>query len=77
MYKIKQYVINLQDRKINENIFIENGILYLITQDNKYKYEHDSWYINIENQWINMQGGVPIYDSETCWDEDIFEKINE
>lgn len=77
MYRIKQYIINLQDRKINENIFIENGVLYLITQDNKYKYEHDSWYINIENQWVNMQGGVPIYDSEICWDADIFEKINE
>ena len=38
----------------------------------KYKYENDCYFIEVDGKWVNMQGGVPVYEVEENPDENIF-----
>ena len=80
MFTLRQYILGLNpnlNKKINDDIWIENGIVYINIGENQFKYEHDCYFIKLENGWKNLQGGVPIYEVEDCLDENIFEKIDE
>lgn len=77
---LREHIVGLTtstNKKINNDVYIKNGVVYINNGEHKYKYENDCYFIEVDGKWVNMQGGVPIYDSETCWDSDIFEKINE
>lgn len=75
MYKIKNYIESVgQDRVINSDIKVENGVVYLTTDAIQYKYEFDNWY-QYTNRWVNLQGGVPLYYSEENLDELLFEEV--
>ena len=75
MYKLKQ-IINekLEDRKINDNLFIMNGVVYLTIDNTTYKHEFENWY-QYTDKWVNLQGGVPRYEVEENLDNKIFEEI--
>lgn len=78
MYRLKRYIENLRDRVVNKDIYITGGVLYLDNGENKYIYQYDEYYIKAGDNWINMQGGIPIYEVEENLDEDIFvEVVNE
>lgn len=75
MYILRNYIIGLNsntNKKINNDIYIENGVVYINNGKHKYKYKNDCYFIEVDGQWINMQGGVPIYESEENLDENIF-----
>lgn len=77
MYKIKNYIESVgQDRIVNSDIKVENGVVYLTIDNIKYKYEFDNWY-QYTNRWVNLQGGVPLYYSEENLDELLFEEVND
>ena len=73
MYKLKQ-IINekLEDRKINDNLFIMNGVVYLTIDNIKYKHEFENWY-QYTDRWVNLQGGVPRYEVEENLDSRLFD----
>ena len=70
-YTLRNYIENLEDRVVNKDIYIKDKVLYLTTENNKYKYEHNCWFI-FTDKWVNMQGGVPVYEVEENPDENIF-----
>lgn len=77
MYKIKNYIESVgQDRVINSDIKVENGVVYLTIDNIQYKYEFGNWY-QYTNRWVNLQGGVPLYYSKENLDELLFEEVND
>ena len=73
MRKLKQIIENVgADRQITPELKVENGVVYLET-DNKYKYENGNWHMWCDIHWVNLQGGVPDY--ETDVEDDILEEI--
>ena len=73
MYKIKQFIENAgKDRQITPELKVENGVVYLDTE-RKYKYEYGNWHIWCDFHWVNLQGGVPDY--ETDVEDEILENI--
>lgn len=77
MFKLKQYITlnNNIDKKINDDIFIKNGIVYIDNGEHKYKYEHDCYFVDADGKWVNLQGGVPVYETNELLDEDLFEPM--
>lgn len=75
-YIPREIVENLEDRVINENIYVKDKTVYLNTEDNKYKFENNCWFI-FTNTWVNLQGGIPNYSAEEELDKDIFIAIEE
>ena len=71
--------VGMREFYTNANIvfLMLNAQDYLTVDGIKFKHENHNWYQLCGEKLVNLQGGVPIYDSETCWDENIFEKINE
>lgn len=77
MIQVRNY-INIEkgtNREINKDIRIENGVVFLKNGTAEYKYQYDCWYIKAGENWVNMQGGVPIYEINENIDEQIFETI--
>lgn len=75
MYQIKQEPVISIDKIVNNDIKIENKILYLF---NNYRYINKHWSIKLDNGiWLDLQGGAPEYTSEINYDSDIFEEIKE
>ena len=73
MNRLKQIIENVgQNRQITPELKVEDGKVYLETKDNKFKYEYGNWYIWCDIHWINLQGGIPVYESEV--EDNIFEK---
>ena len=78
MYRLKSFIENIgQDREITKELKVENGIVYLETDENKYKYEYGNWYIWCDIHWVNLQGGIPNYETKESSNSDFFEKIDE
>ena len=75
MVHIKQFIENLADRKVNEDIYIKDGIVYLNNGEYEYKYQNDCWFIKAGDNWVNMQGGIPAYEVEENLDADIFVEV--
>lgn len=78
MVILREHISNLQsraDKKINDNVFIKNGVLYINNGEHEYKYENECYYIKVGDKYINMQGGIPAYSLETNPDEDIFVEL--
>lgn len=73
MKNLKQHINNLQDRVINKDIKVENGIVYI--QDN-IKYKNQQWWLKVDNIWNALQGGIPVYESAEDIDDDIFEEVD-
>lgn len=76
MYRLKRYIENLRDRVVNKDIYITDSILYLDNGENKYRYQCDEYYIKAGDNWVNIQGGIPVYEIEENIDESIFESVN-
>lgn len=76
MYTLKQIIENAgPDRVIDSNLYVKNGIVYLTLDNIKFKHENHSWYQLCGEKWVNLQGGVPNYESETQLDELLFEEV--
>ena len=73
MFTLKNHIEKLEDKRINENIYIENGVVFVNNGEYEYKYQNECWYIKAGENWINMQGGIPNYSLEENIDERIFE----
>lgn len=69
---LKRFIENLDDRVINDDIYIKDKVVYVNNGEYKYKYQFDDWYIKAGDNWVNLQGGIPAYESEI--EDDIFEK---
>lgn len=77
MYKIKQFIENVgYDRVVNSNLSVKNGIVFLMHKNISFKYEQGNWY-QWTNRWVNLQGGVPDYETEELLDGSLFEKVQE
>lgn len=75
MYRLKQFIENVgKDRQITPELKVENGKVYLDTE-RKYKYEFGNWHIWCDIHWINLQGGVPDYQTEI--EDIVLEKLEE
>ena len=48
MKNLKQYVNNLQDRIVNKDIKVENGVVYI---EDYIKYENQQWWLKVDNVW--------------------------
>lgn len=78
MYDLKQSIERVgTDRVINKDIKVELGIVYVEADGIKFKYEQDNWHQFCETCWVNLQGGKPSYNADTCLDEILFEKKGE
>lgn len=65
MYKLKQIIENAgADRVINNDLSVISGIVYLTANGIKYKHENHNWYQLCGEKWVNLQGGVPDYETE-------------
>ena len=73
--RLKRYIENLTDRKVNDDIYIKDKVVYVNNGEHEYKYQFDEWYIKAGDNWVNLQGGIPVYESDI--EDDIFEKENE
>lgn len=73
--RLKRYIENLQDRKVNDDIYIKDKVVYVNNGEYEYKHQFNDWYIKAGENWINLQGGIPVYKLETNPDADIFEPI--
>lgn len=73
MKSLKQYVNNLEDRVINKDIKVENGIVYI---EGYIKYQNQQWWLKVDNIWNALQDGVPVYEIAEDIDDDIFENEN-
>lgn len=78
MITLKEHINNeflKTDRKINDDIFVKSGVLFIDNGKDKYKFENDCYYILAGDKYINMQGGIPNYSVENFSnaDENIFE----
>lgn len=71
MFNLKRIVENLSERVVNEDIYVKNSKVYI---KDLYLYSEGNWYIKVDNNWINLQGGIPGYEVETNLDPDIFEE---
>ena len=75
MYILKEYVEDSSiktDKKINDDIYIENGILYIKNQYAEYQYYQHSYYVKVDNgNWVDLQGGIPVYFTEENLDKNI------
>ena len=74
-YRLREHILNLTpetSRVVNDDIYIENGIVYITNHEYNYKYEHDCCFINVGGNWIDMQGGIPLYYVYENIDEDLF-----
>lgn len=77
MFKIKNYIEQVgEDRKINDNLKVENNIIYLTLDNTQFKYERGNWH-QYTTKWVNLQGGVPYYTSEINLDNLLFDSIEE
>lgn len=78
MYRLKQIIENAgADRYINNDLYVANRIVYLTIDGIRFKHESHNWYQLCGEKWVNLQGGVPSYESETFIDEFLFELIEE
>ena len=69
--RLKQIIDNVgKDRQITPELKVEKGVVYL---GDKYKYENGNWHIWCDIHWVNLQGGVPDY--ETDVEDEILENI--
>lgn len=76
MYKLKQIIENAgADRYINNNLSVANGIVYLTVDGIRFKHESHNWYQLCGTTWVNLQGGVPSYESEEQLDILLFEEV--
>lgn len=70
MYRLKQIIENAgADRVINNDLSVANGIVYLTSDGIQFKHESHNWYQLCGEKWVNLQGGVPSYESENLLDE--------
>ena len=72
---LREHIVGLTtntNKKINNDIYIENGIVFINNGKHEYKYENDCYFIKVDSKWVNMQGGVPVYEVEENPDENIF-----
>ena len=72
---LREHIVGLTtntNKKINNDIYIENGIVFINNGEHEYKYENDCYFIKVDGKWVNMQGGVPVYEVEENPDENIF-----
>lgn len=76
LYRPRNFIGNLEDRKINEKIYVKDRAIFLQTDGAKFKYEFGNWYI-FTDRWINLQGGVPDYTIDQPLDEGIFEALGD
>jgi hypothetical protein len=76
MYRLKQIIENAgADRYINNDLSVTGGIVYLTVDGIKFKHESHNWHQLCGITWVNLQGGVPNYESETQLDELLFETV--
>lgn len=80
MYILRNYILNLNpqlNKIVNEDIYIKSGIVYINYNNIDYKYENECYFIKVDNNWINLQGGVPNYYVEENIDENLFIKLED
>ena len=76
MYILKQIIENAgADRYINNDLSVTNGIVYLTVNEIRFKHEAHNWYQLCGEKWVNLQGGVPNYETEEQLDELLFEEL--
>ena len=76
MYILKQIIENAgADRAINNDLSVTGGIVYLTVDGIQFKHQAHNWYQLCGNTWVNLQGGVPSYESEELIDQLLFEGI--
>lgn len=74
-FKIKQFIETTgKDRIINNVLCVKSGVVYL-DLDNHFKFEHGNWHQLCGKTWVNLQGGVPVYETNELLDEDLFEPM--
>lgn len=72
---LREHIVGLTtntNKKINNDIYIKNGVVFISNGEHKYKYKNDCYFIEVDGKWVNMQGGVPVYEVEENPDENIF-----
>mgnify|MGYP006956046237 CR=1 FL=1 len=75
MFILKEFISNLTpktNKVVNKDISIKNGVVYINNGENEYKYENDCYFIKADTNWVNMQGGIPFYEAEENFDNDLF-----
>lgn len=76
MYRLKQIIENAgADRVINSDLSVTDGIVYLTVDGIRFKHENHNWYQLCGEKWIDLQGGVPSYESKEQLDELLFEEV--
>ena len=74
-YRLREHILNLThetSRVVNDDIYIENGVVYINNHMYEYKYQYDCYFIKVGDSWVNMQGGIPLYYVYENIDEDLF-----
>lgn len=74
MYRLKQIIENVGNDRTDGDIKVAKGIVYITIDGIKYKHEHHNWYMLCGTNWVNLQGGVPDYETETLLDAYLFEE---
>ena len=76
MYRLKQIIENAgKDRYINSDLSVTSGIVYLTLDGIQFKHQAHNWYQLCGTTWVNLQGGVPSYESEELVDTLIQEEV--
>ena len=63
MYRLKQIIDNAgSNRKIGA-VEILDGVVFVHLDGVEYKHENHNWYQLCGEKWVNLQGGVPNYET--------------
>lgn len=74
-FRLKQFIDNVgNDRVVDDKLKVSGGIVFLDLSIH-FKYEQGNWWQLCDNTWVNLQGGVPDYSTETMLDELLFVEI--
>lgn len=64
MYRLKQIIDNAgSNRKIGA-VEVLYGVVFVHLDGIEYKHENHNWYQLCEGEWVNLQGGVPNFETE-------------
>lgn len=73
MYRLKQIIEEVgEDRKINNDLQVKDGKVYLTHNNIEYIYQDGNYYQKCDGFLVNLQGGVPDYECDE-FDEKLFE----
>lgn len=76
MYRLKQIIENAGENRTVGDVEVLNGVVFVDLNGIKFRHENHNWYQQCGEIWVNLQGGVPSYETE-IEDNLLFDKVED